>query len=114
MDTGRRLFILICFFLLHICSHQSKTSLSRSSDPRKLSKRQLGDNCETKSQEVETFERRPIVTCVHKNITQCHFTFTTKYLPTKQQLCEESYQKNCRISFSKRPVNETLKSCYKP
>merc|ERR1711971_1437050 len=111
MDTGHR--FLIWFFLLHISSHQSRTSLSRS-HPGKVYKRQLGDKCETKTQEIETFERRPIVTCVHKNITQCHYTFTTKYLPTKQQLCEESYQKNCQIRFSKRPVNETLKSCYKP
>ena len=78
-----QLFFLIWFFLLHISSHQGRI-LNRS-HPRKLYKRQLGDNCETKQQEVETFERRPIVTCVHKNITQCHYSFTTKYLPTKQQ-----------------------------
>ena len=30
------------------------------------------------------------------------------------QMCEESYQKKCQISFSKHPINETVKSCHKP
>lgn len=74
----------------------------------------MSGNCRTKIQEIETLEKRPIVICVHKNITQCHYSYITKYTPTPQQICSESYQKKCRISFIKQPVNTTVQHCYRP
>ena len=47
---------------------------------------EVSGNCRTKIQEIETLEKRPIVTCVHKNITQCHYSYITKYTPTPQQV----------------------------
>ena len=45
----------------------------------------LSPDCVTAQEARETVVRRPVVTCVHRNISQCHHTFTTQYLPVQQQ-----------------------------
>ena len=30
---------------------------------------------------------------------QCHYTYVTKFTPTQEQICEETFQKKCQISF---------------
>jgi hypothetical protein len=73
-----------------------------------------GQKCVTKSEEIESVSKDPILTCVHKKVEKCHYTYVTQFSPAQEQVCSHNYQKTCRISFNKRTVNEKVKKCYKP
>ena len=73
-----------------------------------------GQKCVVKSEEIETVAADPILTCVHKKVEKCYYTYITQFSPAQEQVCRHNYQKTCRISFNKRAVNETVRKCYKP
>lgn len=54
------------------------SSLSRAVSPENT-------ECEERREEVETVVREPVVICVHKNVSQCHYTLITHYQPTPTQ-----------------------------
>ena len=54
------------------------------------------------------------ILCFSRNIKQCHYTYTTKFSPTKSEVCDENYKKYCRITFSQQAHNETVRHCYTP
>ena len=55
------------------------------------------------------------MTCIFfRNIEKCHYTYVTKFKPTQEEICQEHFQKKCRITFSQTPVNETVRKCYTP
>ena len=47
---------------------------------------------------MEIYEKTPVYECVHKNEEQCHYTYVTQFEPTRQQECEENYEKSCQVS----------------
>ena len=57
------------------------------SDDSSLSRAVSPDNsdCEERREEVETVVREPVVICVHKNVSQCHYSLITHYQPTPTQ-----------------------------
>ena len=73
-----------------------------------------GFKCVMKTEEVETVEKEPILSCVHKNVEKCHYSYITQFTPSQEQKCEENYQKSCHISFQKKAQNETIRKCYRP
>ena len=73
-----------------------------------------GQKCVTKSEEIESVAKDPILTCVHKKVEKCHYTYVTQFSPAQEQVCSQDYQKTCRISFNKRALNKTVMQCYKP
>ena len=75
---------------------------------------ETGQKCVIKTEEVETVAKDPILTCLHKNVEKCHYTYITQFTPSQEQVCQENYQKSCQISFIKQPVNETIRKCYRP
>ena len=70
--------------------------------------------CVLKNLEIDTVSRQPVMECTHRNIERCHFTYTTKYKPSQEQICEESFKKICHITFLQRATNETVKRCTRP
>ena len=46
----------------------------------------------------------------------CCNTFSTllQFRPSQQEICEETFEKLCSISFSQKAVNETVEACYSP
>ena len=75
---------------------------------------ETGQKCVIKSKEIESIAKDPILSCVHKNIEQCHYTYITQFTPSQEEVCQENYEKSCQISFNKAAVNETVRSCYRP
>merc|ERR1711953_1248001 len=94
---------------------QQKTSRKQRNSNR-LSRAVSPENseCEERREEVETLVREPVVICVHRNVSQCHYSLITHYQPTPTQVCDESYSKKCRISFSSVAQNKTVSHCYRP
>ena len=58
--------------------------------------------------------RAPVLECIHKNITTCHYSYVTKFKSHREQVCSETYNKHCTITFTKKPEVETFKKCYRP
>ena len=52
--------------------------------------------------------------CWHENVTQCHDTYVTEFLPSQEQKCEETFWKSCKIDFKEAPYNYTMKQCHTP
>ncbi len=52
--------------------------------------------------------------CWHQNVTQCHDTYVTEFLPSQEQKCEETFWKSCKIDFREMPYNYTMKQCHTP
>jgi len=70
--------------------------------------------CVDKEETVQTIEKEPILECTHKNTEQCHYTYVTQFKPTQQEVCEETFEKSCAITFKQKAQNETVQHCYKP
>ena len=58
--------------------------------------------------------RQPVLECVHKNVSTCHYSYATRFTPHQEQVCSESYNKHCSITFNKIAEVETVRKCYKP
>merc|ERR1712127_638561 len=70
--------------------------------------------CVNKEETVSTVEKDPILECTHKNTEQCHYTYVTQFTPTQEEVCEETFEKSCAITFKQQAFNETVRKCYKP
>ena len=75
---------------------------------------ETGMCCLMKEEQVTSLEKQPILECTHKEVEQCHYTYVTKFHPTKEEICEETFDKKCSISFTKTAQNETVQKCYTP
>ena len=64
--------------------------------------------CVMKDEEIQTLEKDPILECTHKNTEQCHYTYVTQFKPSREEVCEESFDKKCSITFVKQARNETI------
>jgi len=73
-----------------------------------------GSWCITKVKYVDHMESDQVKECWHQNVTQCHDTYITEFLPSQEQKCEESFWKSCKIDFKEMPFNYTLKQCHTP
>ena len=58
-----------------------------------------GSWCITKTDYVDHMVKDQIKECWHENVTQCHDTYVTEFLPSQEQKCEESFWKSCKIDF---------------
>ncbi len=73
-----------------------------------------GSWCITKTKFVDHMVKDQIKECWHQNVTQCHDTYVTEFLPSQEQKCEESFWKSCKIDFREMPFNYTMKQCHTP
>ena len=70
--------------------------------------------CVEKEETVQTLQKDPILECTHKNTEQCHYTYVTKFQPSQEEVCEETFEKSCQITFKQQAFNETVNKCYRP
>jgi len=70
--------------------------------------------CVDKEEEITTVEKDPILECTHKNTEQCHYTYVTQFTPSQEEVCEETFEKSCSITFKQQAFNETVRKCYTP
>ena len=68
-----------------------------------------GSWCITKTKFVDHMVKDQIKECWHQNVTQCHDSYVTEFLPSQEQKCEETFWKSCKIDFQERPYNYTMK-----
>ena len=70
--------------------------------------------CINKEETVTKLKKDPILECTHKNTEQCHYTYVTKFSPSQEEVCEETFEKSCSITFKQQAFNETVRKCYRP
>ena len=75
---------------------------------------ETGLKCVRTEESLETVEREKLLSCTHSSINICHYTYVTQFSPSRVEVCEDVYTKNCNIVFSKKAHNETLEHCYYP
>ena len=75
---------------------------------------ETGLKCVRTEETLETLEREKLLSCTHSSINICHYTYVTQFSPSRVEVCEDVYTKNCNIVFSKQAQNETLEHCYFP
>lgn len=63
---------------------------------------------------METVTKDPILSCKHKNLQKCHYTYVTYFKPAQQEVCEENFEKKCQITFKQEAARETIQKCYRP
>ena len=63
---------------------------------------------------VETFTKEPIMKCSHKMEQKCHKTHVTYFTPSQEKVCEEYFEKKCKIVFIKKKVGESIRKCIRP
>jgi len=70
--------------------------------------------CVIKEEEVESIQKEPILECKHKEVEKCHYTYVTQFKPAQEEVCEESFEKTCQITYKKEVLKEMVKKCYRP
>lgn len=73
-----------------------------------------GSWCITKTKYVDHMVKDQVKECWHENVTQCHDTYVTEFLPSQEQKCEETFWKSCKIDFKEAPYNYSMKQCHTP
>jgi len=73
-----------------------------------------GSWCITKMKYVDHMVKDQVKECWHENVTQCHDTYVTEFLPSQEQKCEETFWKSCKIDFKEAPYNYSMKQCHAP
>ena len=66
------------------------------------------------AEEKEVLRPELELTCVHRNVSTCHYTYVTQFRPQQEEKCSETYTKTCSITFSRQPVVEVVSKCYRP
>jgi len=67
-----------------------------------------------REEEVGVLERRPVLSCSHREEEQCHETYVTYFTAATEQKCDNNFEKKCQISFRSKAVSEPVRSCRRP
>ena len=51
------------------------------------------------------FRKDPVLSCIHKSIEKCHFTYTTQFVPNTEEVCDKVYEKRCSITYTQVHTN---------
>merc|ERR1711983_721498 len=70
--------------------------------------------CVDKEETVTSLEKEPILECTHKNTEQCHYTYVTQFKPSQEEVCEETFEKTCSITFKQQAFEDKVNKCYRP
>ena len=73
-----------------------------------------GRMCIIHTDMVESVSREPVLKCDHKMEQKCHKTHITFFTPSQEKVCEEYYEKKCKIIFNKKRVGESFRKCTRP
>ena len=70
--------------------------------------------CVEMEETITSLENEPFLACTHKNVEKCHYTYATRVEAIQEEICNESFEKTCQITFTKQFVNDTVEKCHKP
>merc|ERR1711892_119732 len=70
--------------------------------------------CVDKEETVTSLEKEPILECTHKNTEQCHYTYVTQFKPSQEEVCDETFEKSCSITFKQQAYEDKVNKCYRP
>merc|ERR1712212_1362719 len=70
--------------------------------------------CMEKEETVTSLEKMPILECTHKNTEQCRYTYVTQFKPSQEEVCEETFEKSCSITFKQQAFEDKVNKCYRP
>ena len=73
-----------------------------------------GRKCIIHTDMVETFTKEPVLKCNRTMERKCHNTYLTFFTPTQEKVCEEYFEKKCKIVFDKKKVGESIRKCIRP
>ena len=73
-----------------------------------------GKKCVIQTNMVETYTRQPIMKCNKKLEESCHQTYITFFKPAQEKVCEEFFEKKCRIIFNEKKRFENIVTCQRP
>ena len=73
-----------------------------------------GTKCFIQTDMVESYTRQPLLKCNKKMEENCHQTFITYFKPTQEKVCEEFFEKKCRIIFTEKKRFENIVTCQRP
>lgn len=73
-----------------------------------------GRLCVIKEESIETVSKDPVLSCIHKNLEKCHYTYITYFNSAQEEVCEENFEKKCQITFRQEASKETVRKCYRP
>ena len=76
--------------------------------------REDGKKCIIQTDMVETYTRQPIMKCNKKLEESCHQTYITFFKPAQEKVCEEFFEKKCRIIFNEKKRFENIVTCQRP
>jgi hypothetical protein len=54
------------------------------------------------------------MTCTQREVEQCHYTYVTTFSPSQEEICDETFEKQCSITFQTQAHNETVRKCHVP
>ena len=77
------------------------------------SKRRLSEKSSSMSYNIRclllffTFclRKDPVLSCIHKSIEKCHYTYTTQFVPNTEKVCDKVYEKRCSITYTQVSTN---------
>ena len=75
---------------------------------------ETGLQCVRSESSIQSSERESLLTCRHRRVNICHYTYVTKFKPFSPRVCEDFYNKKCNIVFTKQARNVTEEACYRP
>merc|ERR1711874_410191 len=70
--------------------------------------------CVEKIESVTTLQKDPILECTHKNVEKCHYTYVTQFTPAQEEVCDETFEKSCSITFKQQAFEDKVNKCYTP
>ena len=73
-----------------------------------------GRKCIIHTDMVETFTKEPVLKCNRTMERKCHNTYLTFFTPTQEKVCEEYFEKKCKIVFDKKNIGESIRKCIRP
>ncbi|XP_040570222.1 uncharacterized protein [Lepeophtheirus salmonis] len=104
--------------LLCVCSNLAQELIEEEPNgPIDFTNAEVDENghlCVVKTKMIETIEKQQVKECWTQNVTQCHDSFVTEFLPMQERQCEDNYWKACKITFKDKAYNTTLTSCMTP
>ena len=89
-------------------------SFPKGVDFSKAERTKDGRLCVVKIDMVESVTKDPVLRCEHKMENKCHYTYVTFFKPSQEKICSEHFEKSCKIMFSQKSVEETVRKCFTP
>ena len=73
-----------------------------------------GRKCIIQTDMVESYRREPILRCEKQMEENCHQTYITYFTPVQEKICEDFFEKKCKIVFNEKNLGKSVRTCVRP